>query len=197
MIRVLFFGGYASTPAQVTAWMHGAQKQRPDVEFLAWSYPPGAGADRQDALNGFGNDRFDQIVSLIRSHPDDEHVIVGHSSGCAIADAVAEGLGDPPVPDFKARLVVLDGFTPDRPISIPVEYWSARCGTARSRNWKALCDLPDFHAYWADNAYTPWALHFSLINVNVPPYLEDLNHGYDDCRANLCWLEDEKANWVA
>ena len=191
MIRVLFFGGYESTAADVTAWMHSAVQQRPDVDVLTWSYPRGADASQQGALDGFTNRRFDQVIDLVRSHPGDLHYVVGHSSGCAISNAVVRGLGDPPVPSL-VKLIALDGFPPDDELyelHPDTECWSAECGEARSRNWSALCARPNFKVYDAKGCYTEWALHFSLVNTNASDAtVGDIAHGYVDCVANLCWL---------
>jgi hypothetical protein len=193
MIRVLFFGGFESTPADVYAWAISAKVQRHDAAFNAWPYPQGAGAGAQDALDGFTNERFDKVIALIRQNPGDLHYVVGHSSGCAISNAVVRGLGDPPVPDL-VKLIALDGFPPDDAlyaIHPDTECWSAKCDTARSLNWDACSPRPNFHAYQAKDCYDKWPLHFSLVNTNASDAtVGNISQGYAGCVANLCWLSD-------
>ena len=201
MIRVLGFLGWDSKPADAEAWLRSARKQRPDVDFSAWSYPEGAGSSEQEALNGFGNAQFDKVIASIRENAGDDHILWGHSSGAAIANAIIRGMGDPPVPD-RVRLVALDGFPPGDDIYAlhpDTECWSAKCGSARSRNWGPCSERPNFRVYEAKNCYTEWALHGSLVNSAASDEtVKDVPHIYNGCVANLCWLQPEMAaNWIA
>jgi pimeloyl-ACP methyl ester carboxylesterase len=191
--RVLFFGGFLSTLHDMRAWLASAEDQRPDIDFYAYPYPHGAGAGLQEALNGFGNDRFDQIIAMIRGAPDHQHIIVGHSSGCAIANAVVSGMGDAPTGAQNYRLVALDGFRPDDMIFAnhsDTTCWHAYCGNAKSRNWDIENEgKPWFKKYEATDCYTEWALHFSLCNTAASDRtVHQITDGYNNVHANLCFL---------
>ena len=202
-LRALVFLGYESTLADANVYLASAQELRGDVQWNVWSYPRGAGADAQSALNAFGNDRFDQVISIIRGEPDTKHYVVGHSSGCAIANAVVAGLGDPPAFSARVRLVALDGFRPSELIMADhpdTECWHAWCngsnvpgigpfsrGSVRSLNWDYGNEgKPWFKTYRATNCFGEWALHFSLVNKAASDAtVIDIAHGYNDCIANL------------
>ena len=109
-IYVLFFGGYQSTQPDMNAWLGSARAQQPDVDFDAIPYPAGAGAGAHSAVSTFtGGDQYDAVIAQIGTAGADQTYIVGHSSGCAIANAVDRGLID----HSRIRLVALDGFVPD------------------------------------------------------------------------------------
>src|SRR6185295_18229201 len=90
--------------------------------------------------------------------------LVGHSSGCAIANAVHRGLKD----TSKVILVALDGFSPNRAqlAQAGTQVWAAECGKAVSRNHNALKRVVGggLKIYQATNCYHEWALHFSVVN---------------------------------
>jgi pimeloyl-ACP methyl ester carboxylesterase len=187
--RILFFGGYGSTLADMRSVRLDIKKQKPEVDICAWRYPVGAGAGLKDALNGFGNDNFDQVVALVNGSPETQHIIVGHSSGCAIANAVASGLLDKNLRPFNWRLVVLDGFRPDDALLPYSTCWSAKCGEIHSRNWDALCSVKGFQVYEAVDCTEEWPLHFSLVNAAASnKVVTSITYGYNDFKANLCWL---------
>ena len=58
--------------------------------MLPFHYPPDAGASEAAAIEGFGQERLKELAQQLVDNPTDANVIVGHSSGSAIADELAE-----------------------------------------------------------------------------------------------------------
>jgi len=190
-IYVLFFGGYQSTQPDMNAWLGSARAQQPDVDFDAIPYPAGAGAGAHSAVSTFtGGDQYDAVIAQIGTAGADQTYIVGHSSGCAIANAVDRGLID----HSRIRLVALDGFVPDhKQLARPsTQVWSAVGGDGIALHYKDLKDsvgsrLQVYKA--ATNCTTKLALHFSLVNAAATDKIvESIKTGYRHCKANLVWL---------
>src|SRR5215472_6821014 len=109
-ILVVFFCGYnnKSSKTDMGLWLASARKQRSDVQFEAFPWPDGLNkSGDDDAVNGFK--QFDAAIKIIEDSHADKIFIVGHSSGCAIANEVNSRLeGD----HKNVTLVDLDGFAP-------------------------------------------------------------------------------------
>lgn len=183
-IHVVFFGGTAASQRNVDAWKKTAKKQRGDVKFDVFPYP--AGTDSQHPVEGFSK-KFDEAIKLIKATAADSLYIVGHSSGCAIANEVNSRL-----PASKSiTLVDLDGFrvTPKQRKDSHVQAWWAEGpgGVGQSLNWHN--GKIKYPAKYATNKYS---LHFSLVNIEATNDITKENwwiDGYDDCYANLCFLD--------
>ena len=164
--------------------------QQPDVQFSAFAWPRGAGADAPSAVTTFNKSgQFDAAASAIRSSDAELIYIVGHSSGCAIANAVDRSLKD----HGKVVLVALDGFGPDRKqlARSNTQVWAAECDGVKSRNHRSLKAAVGgrLKVYTATDCKTAWALHFSLVNAAAnDSAVKDIATGYANCRANLVWL---------
>src|SRR5262249_29460559 len=140
------------------------------------------------------NGQFKKVVDAIQACTADKIYIVGHSSGCAIANAVdkdvTKGLKDP----SKFVLVALDGFAPDddQLARSSTQVWAAVNGVHQSLHDKDLKDLlgSRVQEYPAKkDCTTKWALHFSLVNANATDNLvQGVATGYTNCEANLVWL---------
>ena len=210
---VIFFGGWRATPADMQAWKGSAKAQKSGIEFDAIPWPSGAASDAKSAVSAFKNKKTGRYKSVI----DDIHAIqyanaqsanarkiyiVGHSSGCAIANAVDEGLTD----HSDVVLVALDGFVPG-PKQLArqnTQVWVAKTlpipflDGGISRNYPALRKAIGSRLqvyYAAPDCTTEWALHFSLVNaaandkiVTGKNSLEIVATGYTQCIANLVWL---------
>jgi hypothetical protein len=191
-IYVLFFGGYQSTQPDVNSWLGSARAQRKDVVFDAVPYPAGAGAGGHSAVSAFANgDQYDGVITQIGTSGADQTYIVGHSSGCAIANAVDRDLID----HSHITLVALDGFVPDhKQLARPsTQVWSAVGGDGTALHYKDLKDsvgsrLQVYPA--ASNCTTRLALHFSLVNAAATDKIVgSIKTGYRHCKANLVWLK--------
>jgi len=188
-IYVFFFGGYKSSQPNVNDWSNSAQKQRSDVTFNAFPYPDDTPADPPDNVL----DKFRSVIESIKNTKADKIFVVGHSSGCAIANGVARRLKD----NDKIVLVALDGFLPDaKQLKRPsTQVWGAVSGNAKSFHYDDMKSggKEKFHEFTANpDCTTKVALHFSLVNTAANDKdikdFHDLKNGYKACVANLCWL---------
>jgi len=188
-ILVVFFGGFQSSQPDMDKWLDSARKQRSDVQFEAFPYPDIRKAGDKDAVHGF-RQFYDAIKKIEDSHAGNIY-IVGHSSGCAIANEANSLLqGD----HKNITLVDLDGFAPsgDQKKGATVQAWSAEGdgGRGHSVNW-----AKGKRIYIAASATKEWSLHFSLVNTAATDAITQDNYktkGYAGCIANLAWLPPKK-----
>lgn len=188
-IYVFFFGGYQSSQSDVDLWSQSARKQRSDVTFNAFPYPPDTPAEPPDNVL----DKFRSAIESIKNTKADKIFVVGHSSGCAIANGVARRLKD----NDKIALVALDGFLPDAKQlkRLSTQVWGAVSGNAKSLHHDGMKagGKERFHEFTANpDCTTKVALHFSLVNTAANDRdiknFHDIKNGYKACVANLCWL---------
>ena len=185
-IYVVFIGGFQSDQKAMDLWLASARTQRKDVVFDAYPFPHIKHSDRNHSVAGF-EDQFDAVIKKIEDSHAAKIFIVGHSSGCAIADEVNKRLGG----DRKnVTLVDLDGFAPsaDQIKRSSVQAWSAEGagGKGKSLHWAQA-----HKKFIAASATTEWSLHFSLVNTAATDAITKHNYrskGYAGCIANLCWL---------
>ena len=177
---VYFFGGYRSTVADVESWGKSLEAKVPGVTAIVFPYPLGASASHPLAEWGYSRD----IALQILARTNEPCIIVGHSSGCAIANDVAKLALDLGAHNFK--LIALDGFVPSHELlSLPgTSVWSAEYNGSRSLNYDELSSCKQFRVYHAE-VTEQWPLHFSLVNVNVSDEYGELEHGYRECEANV------------
>jgi hypothetical protein len=184
---VVFFGGYQATQSNMDAWLTSAKGLKPNVEFSAFPWPHSASSGANSAVAAFTKSgQFKSAVAAIEASKADTIYIVGHSSGCAIANAVDKGLKD----TSKVVLVALDGFTPDsnQLKRSSTQVWGAVCGDVKSMNYPGQAGGRR-RIYEAKDCKTKWALHFSLVNAAATDSLvKSIATGYVQCRANLAWL---------
>jgi hypothetical protein len=184
---VVFFGGYQATQSDMDAWLYNARGQRSDVEFVAFAWPRGASSDAKSAISGSHNrGQFKAALAAIQASSADTIYIVGHSSGCAIANAVDKALAD----TSKISLVALDGFSPD-PSQLQrstTQVWGARCGNILSMNFPHRAGARQ-RVFETPDCKTKWALHFSVVNMAaMDSLIKSVATGYAQCRSNLEWL---------
>jgi len=182
-MHIYFFGGYRATSNDVEAWRRSVMAQVPDMPVTVFSYPEGATAGAP--LDHWHDSS--KIAEQIKAE-DTFAIIVGHSSGCAIANDVAShvlALGY-----ANMKVIALDGFRPDdKLLELPGSVvWSAECIGTRSLNYDALQGCPNFKVYKA-RVRQQWPLHFSLVNTNVSDSFASISEGYQMCAANLEVLE--------
>src|SRR5258708_20873886 len=185
-ILVVFFGGFQSSQIDMDLWLANATKQQKDVHFEAFPFPNIRKSGDADAVNGFK--QFDAAIKIIEDSHADKIFIVGHSSGCAIANEVNSRFGGYPK---NVTLVDLDGFAP-QPKQIKgstVQAWFAvgPGGKGKSKN-HSLGRIK----FTAAQATQPWSLHFSLVNKAATDDITQDNYkteGYAGCIANLDFLE--------
>ena len=194
-VCVVFFGGYKATQEQVDRWLASARKQKPGIDFSAHPWPPSAmksdGGVAVDILKS--NGKFEKIVAALKASSADKIYIVGHSSGCAIANEV-----DRTLKSTKIVLVSLDGYRPDKDQlkRDSTQVWGAVFGAHKSLHYpdadekKKLGDHFKEHTATA-GCTTKFALHFSLVNTAVTNSTGTLENGYDGCQANVKWIDED------
>jgi hypothetical protein len=184
---VFFFGGYHASQNDIAAWVRSAKAQKPSVEFIGFPWPEDTSADGDRAVEGFKKGgQFDSVVKNIEENKADIIYIVGHSSGCAIANAVDAKLTN----TDKIVLVALDGFTPsDKQLDRKsTQVWGAECDHVRSRNFPGFVKGRR-RVYAATDCKSEWALHFSLVNSAASDSLvHNIKTGYAKCSANLLFF---------
>jgi hypothetical protein len=189
-VYVAFFGGYQATQTDMKVWLGSAQAQSANTEFSAYAWPRGANSRAKSAITTFTKSgQFDKAVAAIQASKADTIYIVGHSSGCAIANAVDRSLDN----HDNVVLVALDGFAPDSAQRgrQNTQVWAADCGKAKSLHYDDLLGVVggNLNVYHATNCKKLWALHFSLVNAAANDRaVQDVTDGYVNCRANLAWL---------
>jgi hypothetical protein len=147
-------------------------------------YPEGASAGNPLSVM---QRHLNEIVHRVRAVQDDL-VIVGHSSGCAIANAVAsQCLTVSPSPNF--RLVCLDGFVPSDVLlaRASTRVWSARGPQGqKSLNYNTCKQRGgDKFREFKTTVSERWPLHFSLVNKAIDNDHDQITDGYRHCLANL------------
>ena len=188
--KVVFFGGYQSSQEQMKCWEAGAKRKNEDILFQGIPYPAGAKSTDVSAVEKAQN-TIRKIVEEINHNPTVKYVIAGHSSGSAIANAVAERVKNPE----QIELVTLEGYTPNSYIRkrIKTSCWYAEGPggliSGAGMAMKKYCNNPQKNKN--TNCKTKWCTHFSLVNTSPPDNLSDrdyANKGYLGCATNLDWL---------
>jgi N-acetylglutamate synthase/N-acetylornithine aminotransferase len=199
---VFFFGGWKSHLVNIKDWTADALKQKPSVTFDGFPFPDIESSDDDDAVAAFSNPKHNDLaaaIKMIEASTRDVIFIVGHSSGCAIANKVDEGLKD----HKKIVLVALDGFAPSHAQleRTTTQVWSAESGVGKSLNHdRMLARIEDYNQkaknkqkvnmfQAAAGCTTKVALHFSLVNLaSSDALVKHIPDGYKSCQANLPWL---------
>jgi hypothetical protein len=192
-VYVVFFGGWKASKIEMGLWLASANNIcGGDVVYDAYPYPHGAGSGDTAAVNNFK--QFDEAIKKIEGCGADTIYIVGHSSGCAIANELNSRIkGD----HKNITLVALDGFAPSvaQVKNSSLQVWSAEGAkggqSLHHDDWGRL--QSQLHVYTAASATNIWSLHFSLVNTAATDAIksssdDDLKKGYAGCIANLCWL---------
>jgi hypothetical protein len=198
---VLFIGGYGAKISDIELWKSSATGQRAGVTFDGFPWPPSAqNGLKASALSAFKAAKtMPEAIKKIMDSKCDEVFIVGHSSGCAIANSIEEelvgALGKNST--VTVHLVALDGFRPsDAQFSRSAgQIWCAddsKDASNTSLNYTSVTNVKGFQTYHAQGCTNVWSLHFSLVNTAISDKtmkgFDDLHNGYLNCRANLCWL---------
>jgi hypothetical protein len=199
-VCAVFFGGFQATQEQVNKWRESARKLKPGIEFVVYPWPSGAWANSDGDAGVSAFREFDSLVARLKASTAGKIYIVGHSSGCAIANAVdreiTKGLKDP----SKFVLVSLDGYRPDanQLKRDNTQVCGAVSGVHKSYHYPKEGEKRSlgkhFKEYTANADCTKaFALHFSLVNTIVTDATGNIQHGYDNCQANLKWVDDDLA----
>lgn len=200
---VYFFGGFNASQDDIDAWVKDAQRQKPHVTFSGFPWESGPDSwPAETVVKGSKKkgtkkiDQFTSAVDAIKACGADKIYIVGHSSGCAVSNAVdkeiTKGLKDP----SKFVLVTLDGFSPDddQLKRENTQVWGADCGDPKSKDYVTSKNFPGLSKgrrkiHHTTNCTKLWPLHFSLVNDSANnDTVHGISTGYFKCKANLEWL---------
>ncbi len=193
---VYFIGGFAATEKQVMLWKDLASKNSKYSEFFDFQAISigNSGPDSASIINR--NQALIQALAMkIGSLSTDRKVIiVGHSSGAAMAYELARKVRN------KARIqavLSLDGFHPEETQSIVnVQCWSAtdaKDPNLRARNFHTMKSCDNFREVKAERCTNSMCLHFVLVNMNAAAAkVSDENFkskGYEKLVPALVWLD--------
>lgn len=188
-IAVFYFGGYHASWEDILKWVTSAKMQEPNVDFTGYPWPAGVVSWPAESVVKGSEKLIKSAVADIEGCRADLIYIVGHSSGCAIANAVDKRLQNV---TKSVVLVALDGFTPDAEQlkRASTQVWGAMCDGQPSKNFPGKAGGRR-HIYQvpAKNCKELWPLHFVLVNAAARDKLvTGTSNGYDNCQANLIWL---------
>lgn len=136
--KVIYFGGVGATRDQMDIWKEAARTKiaklklespddySGDYTFESYPYPAG-GNFQKDAAITAGKKQINSIIDDINqdTSKDTNYVLVGHSSGSALSNEIADRIKD----QKKVSLVVLDGFLPSQKL---LDKETTKCISARS-----------------------------------------------------------------
>ncbi len=143
-MKVIYFGGVGATRDQMDVWKEAARTkiaklkhESPDAypdNYTFESYPYPAGKNpKKEAAKTAGMKQINKIVNKIDrdTSEDTNYVLVGHSSGSALSNEIANKVKD----QKKVSLVVLDGFLPSQKL---LNKETTKCISARSSSSAAV-----------------------------------------------------------
>ncbi len=182
---VIFFGGSGTSQSELALWKKSAQAAMGQFEYETVAFP-GSNHKKPAALAA-GAHIISQTAERLNQMQGRKVILVGHSSGGALAEAVALKIRDPK----NFSLVNLDGFRIDKKLQerMHVTCWSGRnpATGGTSTNYSAMqSSCRNFREYTMNSSScrSEWCLHFSIVNRSAGP-----TGGYS-AAVNLAWLSD-------
>lgn len=189
-IEVFFFGGYRASEPDMQVWATTAKVQWPNIDFNTFHWSE--------------KDKEKKAVAAIKASKADVIFIVGHSSGCANANAVDNSTYKSVKDTKQVVLVALDGFAPvgDQGKRSSTQIWSAANPDDtvkdfhKARNYEGMKSAAGSqlrcYPVGRTDCTSRWGLHFALVNTRAKdtkdPNDDPIPTGYAQCNANLCWL---------
>jgi pimeloyl-ACP methyl ester carboxylesterase len=177
------------------SWVKLAEKEPRFQGRATFSYAvyPSQSSDSASARRD-GAALISQWVDRIDQAPaGSQFILAGHSSGAAVADAVALKVKE----KSRIKLIVLDGFLPDPTLLAQAVCWSATddgAGTLHSLNFATTKTCPNFHVLRYGGCTNSMCLHFSLINAGARSAgITSSNFaatGYKDLSPTLAWVDE-------
>ena len=186
--RVFFFGGFNASKEDIDKWVRSARQQKPTIAFTGyhWESGPESYPATTVVKGARKTGQLQWAIDDVQSAGVDKIYIVGHSSGCAVSNALDKALPN----TSNVTLVALDGFSPDadqltRPTT---QVWGAECDGVRSKNYPGP-SAGKRRVYQATNCKHRMALHFSVVNEAANDQKNrTIAAGYLNCIANLSFL---------
>ena len=192
--EVFFFGGMGAGTAEVNCWIRSAQTQAGEkYHFHAGiPYPAGASSAKASAIDK-ADQTINQLAAFIDSNQQKNYLLIGHSSGTAISDALASRVKR----NRNLRVVNLDGWVPsssnlEKTLCVYAIGMNGKssAGTESMNQCKHKYQIP---ASQTEGCTNQWCLHFRTMNARSPSSVNGANmltEGYKNCNANLIWLRN-------
>src|SRR5215468_9135804 len=94
---VFFIGGWHAKPEHIAAWERSARLKMPNVAFTGFPWPGNVTSwPPKDIVQGWKDKKqYQPVVDAIKACTANKIYIVGHSSGCAVSNAVDKEFKDP------------------------------------------------------------------------------------------------------
>lgn len=190
--HVIFFGGYGSTVAQMTIWANASSavtiKAGALYDFTATPInSPHFDRDRVVFDNAKLIQAWAEKISLATN---EQFILVGHSSGSAISNAIAAQIRGRSVP-----LIILDGFMPEPRLRSRAECWSsvdAQNPLKLSLNTLVMRTCTHYREIKVQGCLNSMCLHYALINQSAEQNQVTPNNfriqGYQKLVPFLGWL---------
>jgi hypothetical protein len=190
-MAVFYFGGYHASWDDVLAWAASAIMQEPNLDVTGYAWPAGVPSWPEESVVQGAEKLIKTAVGDIEQCRADLIYLVGHSSGCAIANAVEKRL-QKVTQRALVGLVALDGYSPKgaQLQRWTTQVWGAMCDGQPSKNFPGPAGGAR-HIYQVPvkNCKQLWPLHFVLVNAAARDNkVTGTSNGYDNCVANLVWL---------
>jgi hypothetical protein len=194
---VVYIGGAKSTPDNMKCWAASATRQQSNnYDFKAYPYPTDVTLNEGSDKDAGGINLIKQISAEL-SKESRPLIIVGHSSGSDLANALALKLHQQGK-DVE-HLYDLDGYGIPSNVAklVPSTCVNAQGSGIHSPYWDKTykenkCSGSEHKIMtFNDCGSAPWCLHFKMANTRAPSTINTSNYGsqgYSGCSANLDWL---------
>lgn len=184
---VFYFGGFNASQNDIDSWVRSARQQKPTVDFIGFKWESGTKSWPADVVvkGAKASGQYKAALEAIQACKAETVYLVGHSSGCAVSNAL-----DRELKDERINLVALDGFSPDddQLKKAGTQVWGAICGKIKSKNFPGP-SRGRRRIYEAVNCTELWSLHFSVVNeASADGKVRNVATGYLNCKANMGFL---------
>jgi hypothetical protein len=190
-MAVFYFGGYNADWEDILKWVASAKMQQPNLDITGYAWPAGVTHWPPKSIVKGSEKLIKSAVADIEASKAKLIYIVGHSSGCAIANEVDKRLQNV-TKRALVGLVALDGVTPDADqlTRWTTQAWGAMCDGQPSKNFPGPAGgRRHIYTVPVKNCKQLWPLHFVLVNAAARDgQVTGTDNGYDNCVANLIWL---------
>jgi hypothetical protein len=186
--QVLFFGGCGANSGSMASWEKGFRKTKygSRYEFTGVPYPGGGCGDGDVLSSGKGLiQKYAALINAkIKANPQQEIILVAHSSAGQLPGAIAEFLPK----SAHVKVVILDGFNSSTGVQnkFPTTCYSARSSMSSCRDRIAF----------SAGCTQSFCKHFRMVNVNAGPNTE-IPTGYDNFSPYTGWLDRINATATA
>lgn len=176
---ILFFGGYDSTGDDMQAWESGCRSEYgSQYNFKAYRFL-GRAIKEAPALEA-AEANIQRAVKLISANPNQEYILVGHSSAGHFPAEIARRLPK----GSKIKLVSLDGF--EGAAAMQSRYPTVCISRLEPHS---NCENRTPFTPVGCNKGSRMCGHFRMVNKNAPADMSGTKGGYVNFSCNLDWLK--------